>query len=184
MSASGVAYWDDTTKSWIAVTTALPLPVSTSAGEAGATEAKQDTMVASLSVMDDWDESDRAKVNPIAGQAGVAAAAGTVSALTQRTVAGGASTATQTSVDSVTTAGGVTILAANTGRLGATITNTDANALYLYFGAAGSASSSVYNVQLLTGETLYIDPGGYSGVIAGIWAADGSGAAKVCEFTT
>ena len=112
------------------------------------------------------------------------ASAGTVSTATQRVVQGGASTATQTSVDSVTTAGGVTILASNAARLGATITNTDANALYLYFGAAGSASSSVYNVQLLTGETLYIDPGGYSGVIAGIWAADGSGAAKVCEFTT
>lgn len=38
----------------------------------------------SLSVVDDWDESDRAKVNPIAGQAGVAAGAGAVSALTQR----------------------------------------------------------------------------------------------------
>lgn len=42
--------------------------------------------VASLSVLDDWDESDRAKVNPIAGQAGVAAGSGTVSALTQRVV--------------------------------------------------------------------------------------------------
>jgi hypothetical protein len=38
----------------------------------------------SLSVLDDWDETDRAKVNPIAGQAGVAAGAGAVSALTQR----------------------------------------------------------------------------------------------------
>jgi hypothetical protein len=37
-----------------------------------------------LQVMDDWDESDRAKVNPIAGQAGVAAGAGTISATTQR----------------------------------------------------------------------------------------------------
>lgn len=40
--------------------------------------------VASLSVLDDWDESDRAKVNPIAGQAGVAAGAGAVGANTQR----------------------------------------------------------------------------------------------------
>lgn len=38
-----------------------------------------------VQVMDDWDESDRAKVNPIVGQAGVAAGAGSVSALTQRT---------------------------------------------------------------------------------------------------
>lgn len=41
---------------------------------------------ASLSVIDDWDESDRAKVNPIVGQAGVQGGSGTVSALTQRVV--------------------------------------------------------------------------------------------------
>ncbi len=38
----------------------------------------------SLAVMDDWDESDRAKVNIIAGQAGVTAGAGTVAANTPR----------------------------------------------------------------------------------------------------
>lgn len=38
-----------------------------------------------LQIMDDWDESDRAKVNPIAGQAGVQGGAGAVTALTQRT---------------------------------------------------------------------------------------------------
>src|SRR5580765_2752825 len=41
---------------------------------------------ASLSVLDDWDETDRAKVNPIAGQAGVQGASGVVTALTQRVV--------------------------------------------------------------------------------------------------
>lgn len=40
----------------------------------------------SLSVMDDWDESDRAKVNLIVGQTGVQGGSGTVSANTQRTV--------------------------------------------------------------------------------------------------
>ncbi|MGH2596138.1 MAG: hypothetical protein ACRDH7_09265 [Actinomycetota bacterium] len=38
----------------------------------------------SVQIMDDWDESDRAKVNPIVGQAGVAAGAGAVSATVQR----------------------------------------------------------------------------------------------------
>ena len=37
-----------------------------------------------LDVLDDWDESDRAKVNPIVGQAGVAAGAGAVAATVQR----------------------------------------------------------------------------------------------------
>jgi hypothetical protein len=40
----------------------------------------------SLGVMDDWDESDRAKVNPIVGQAGVQGGAGAVTASTQRMV--------------------------------------------------------------------------------------------------
>ena len=40
--------------------------------------------VTALQIMDDWDESDRAKVNPIAGQAGIAANAGIMDALTTR----------------------------------------------------------------------------------------------------
>lgn len=43
-------------------------------------------VAASASVLDDWDESDRAKVNPIVGQAGVQGASGAVSASTQRVV--------------------------------------------------------------------------------------------------
>jgi len=38
----------------------------------------------SLAVLDDWDETDRCKVNPIVGQAGVAAGAGAVGATVQR----------------------------------------------------------------------------------------------------
>lgn len=51
------------------------LSVNSGAGDAGAT---------SLAIMDDWDESDRAKVNTIVGQAGVAAGAGAVAATVQR----------------------------------------------------------------------------------------------------
>ena len=40
----------------------------------------------SLAILDDWDESDRAKINPIVGQAGVQGNTGTVSATTQRVV--------------------------------------------------------------------------------------------------
>jgi hypothetical protein len=56
------------------------LPVASSTED----KAVRAAAAASLAVMDDWDESDRAKVNPIAGQAGVAAGAGAVSALVQR----------------------------------------------------------------------------------------------------
>lgn len=37
-----------------------------------------------VQIIDDWDESDRCKVNPIAGQAGVQGAEGVINALTQR----------------------------------------------------------------------------------------------------
>lgn len=61
--------------------------VTSSALPTGAsTLAEQQTQTASLSVLDDWDESDRAKVNIIAGQAGVAGGSGSVSASTQRVV--------------------------------------------------------------------------------------------------
>lgn len=50
------------------------------------TLASDDPAVTALQIIDDWDESDRAKVNPIAGQAGVAAGAGVTGASTQRVV--------------------------------------------------------------------------------------------------
>lgn len=83
-----------------------PLPVSTINGQttvaAGTgtvgttvqrvTVATDDTVATDLTaiknatqVIDDWDESDRAKVNPIVGQAGVAAGAGAVGVTVQRT---------------------------------------------------------------------------------------------------
>jgi hypothetical protein len=50
------------------------------------TLASDDPAVTALQVIDDWDESDRCKVNPIAGQTGVQGGSGAVSALTQRVV--------------------------------------------------------------------------------------------------
>lgn len=50
----------------------------------GATLAEQQTQTASLSVLDDWDETDRAKVNIVVGQAGITAGAGSVAANTPR----------------------------------------------------------------------------------------------------
>lgn len=51
---------------------------------APATEATVAAMLTALQIMDDWDESDRAKVNLIAGQAGITAGAGAVAANTPR----------------------------------------------------------------------------------------------------
>ncbi|TIX28935.1 hypothetical protein [Mesorhizobium sp.] len=60
------------------------LGTKTAANSLAVTLASDDAALASLGVMDDWDESDRAKVNLIVGQAGVAAGAGAVSATVQR----------------------------------------------------------------------------------------------------
>jgi len=50
------------------------------------TEASGAAIAASLSILDDWDETNRAAVNTIAGQVGVQGASGVVTALTQRVV--------------------------------------------------------------------------------------------------
>lgn len=75
----------------------------------------------------------------------------------------------------------VTILAANSARKGATIANTDANALLLDL-TGGTASATRYSYSLATGGVLEV-PFGYSGAITGVWAADGTGAALVTEFS-
>lgn len=60
--------------------TSLPLPTN-AAKETG---GNLDLISASASVLDDWDESDRAKMNPIVGQAGIEAGAGVTTAKTTR----------------------------------------------------------------------------------------------------
>ena len=89
-------------------------------------------------------------------------------------------TATLTSVDSAT--GATPLLAANTARKGVSILNTDANALYILLAASGTPSATNLNYSVPT-NGYYEVPFGYTGAIRGAWAADGTGAAKVTEFT-
>lgn len=73
------------------VSAASPLPVDVRADNAGGLEVVQNTAAdlnvteasaaaikTAVELIDDWDETDRAKVNPIVGQAGIAAGAGAV----------------------------------------------------------------------------------------------------------
>lgn len=90
----------------------------------------------------------------------------------------GPATSTRTTVASAATSN--TILAANAARKGALILNTDANALRLRL-AAGTADAT--DIPLLYGDTFLLGPGEYTGVITGVWDADGSGQATVYEFT-
>jgi len=101
--------WEDTSDTLRAVSAAKPLPVDVknstlnigtvttlttitnavtvaqaTASSLNCTEASAGAIKTAVEIMDDWDESDRAKVNLIAGQAGVTAGAGAVAVNTQR----------------------------------------------------------------------------------------------------
>lgn len=65
------------------LTIAEPLQTQSNGADI-ATEATAAAIKTAVEVVDDWDESDRAKVNLIPGQAGVSAGAGTVAANTPR----------------------------------------------------------------------------------------------------
>lgn len=88
-------------------------------------------------------------------------------------------TATRTSVASSTTS--ATILASNAVRKGATIFNSDANALLLDL-SGGTAAATRCQVRLTQYQSYEVGSG-FTGAITGIWEADGSGIADVVEFT-
>jgi len=73
------------------------------------------------------------------------------------------------------------IIAANTARQGLSISNTDANVLYLLIGG-GTASATNFSVQVAANGYFEM-PYGFTGAVTGIWAVDGSGAALVTEYT-
>lgn len=88
-----------------------------------------------------------------------------------------APTGTQTSVAS--SASNVTLLAANSARLGATLYNDSTQICYVRFSA--TATTSNYSVQLLS-NSYYEVPFGYTGIIDGIWAS-ANGNMRVTEMT-
>lgn len=87
------------------------------------------------------------------------------------------STATLSNVSGSATS--VTVLAANSARVGATVYNDSTAICYLKFGATASTTS--FTVKLAA-DTYYEVPGGYTGVIDGIWAS-ATGSARVTELT-
>lgn len=93
-------------------------------------------------------------------------------------IRGRAAGATVTSVNSA--ASSTAIIAANRLRSGVTVTNTDANTLYLLVGG-GTASATNFSVALAQ-NAHWEAPYGFTGAITGIWAADGSGVALVTEY--
>jgi len=100
------------------------------------------------------------------------------SAVTQPVITKRSSAGVQTSVAS--SASSVTILAANSNRLGATVYNDSTQILYLLLGT-GPASTSVYTVQLGS-QSYYEVPFNFTGQLTGIWAS-ANGNARVTELT-
>lgn len=80
------------------------------------------------------------------------------------------------------TAASTTILASNSSRKGAMLTNDSSAALYLLFGS-GTASATNYTVKV-SSNGYYEVPFGYTGQLNGVWATDpNDGAARVTELT-
>ena len=76
-----------------------------------------------------------------------------------------------------------TLLAAKSprgSRGGVIIRNSDANNLYIAY--ADTATTSAYTDVIEAGVTWEMPEPIYDGVISGIWAADGSGAAAITEL--
>ena len=88
--------------------------------------------------------------------------------------------ATTTTFDS-TSAGAQLFVSQRIERRGVSITNTDANALYVIIGSTTVSSTS--HTAAIPTSGLYETPVWYNGEkIAGIWAANGAGYAHVTEW--
>lgn len=94
----------------------------------------------------------------------------------------GANSGTPTVTSVADSATSVTLLASNTGRLGATIENDSSAVLYLLLGT-GPATATNYTVRMV--QYAYFEvPYDYTGAITGIWASDpGDGGARITELT-
>ena len=88
-----------------------------------------------------------------------------------------AATPTQSSVAASATS--VSILASNTGRMGATVYNDSTAFLYLKLGATASTTS--FTIRMAS-QSYYEVPFDYTGAIDGIWAS-ANGNARVTELT-
>lgn len=90
-----------------------------------------------------------------------------------------ATTGTQSNVASSAT--DVTILASNAARKGAYFYNDSTQVLFLLF-AAATSSATVFTQKLAAGDSFNLLPGGYTGIVHGIWAS-ANGTCRVTEWS-
>lgn len=72
------------------------------------------------------------------------------------------------------------LVASNTDRKGLIIVNDSSQILYIKFG--GAAGTTDYSIRLVPFGTYEMGYPKYLGAIHGIWAANGSGSARITEF--
>ncbi len=125
------------------------------------TLASDDPAVTALQIMDDWDESDRAKVNLIVGQAGIAAGAGAVGATVPRYTQASDSplvTATGAVADAAWTSGSGSLVALLKAIAGAAIDTTTASPVKLaqdeYETVAASQTAQALGATGATGDYI------------------------------
>ena len=95
-------------------------------------------------------------------------------------VARGSGTADQSNVSDLDTA--QTLIAANQSRRGLVIFNDSSVILYVSLDGTATTSNFAYKVNPSATLELYGEKN-FRGSISGIWASDGSGAARITEFT-
>lgn len=148
--------------------TALPLPAG------AATSALQTSGNATLTAI-------AAQLPATLGQKASTASLAVVIASDQSTVPVSTPNATVGTITSVSgSATSVSILASNTSRKGAIVTNDSTAILFLALTSA-AATTSAYSVKLYPNASYLVDFL-YTGAMTGIWAS-AAGAARVTEFT-
>jgi hypothetical protein len=95
---------------------------------------------------------------------------------TRPTQVGTATLANVSDTDSSTT-----LAAANADRIGLIVVNDSTAILYLKYGSAATSTSCTY--ILGAGATWEMPHPIYVGLVAGVWASNASGAARVTELT-
>lgn len=156
---------------------------------APATEAKQDTMITALQLIDNAVAGNEFQVDVVAALPAGTNNIGDVDVLSSALPTGASTSANQANLSAVSTASITTLasaatsaqaLASNASRKGLIAHNTDANGVYLKMGTTASATS--YSVYLGPGDTWIMDTPVYTGRIDAIWAADGAGQLTMTEL--
>lgn len=162
----------------------LPLPSTAATSTKQSDGSQKSQVVDGGGVVIGSNYGDAANALRVAAQLGNASAvadfgAGSIGAQTLRSNPGTAATATCTNVSD--SASSVTLIAANTARLGLVLFNDSSAVCYVKFGTTASTSSFTHKMD--AGSFWALDTVVYNGRIDAIWASAPGGAMRITELT-